>query len=327
MKIAIIGCWHIHLHSYIKEALGIPGVAIAAVWDADPQRGKKWAEELGCPYEAAYERILENPNIDGVLVCAPTAMRAELLLKAAEAGKHIFTEKVLALTIQEAEKIQKAIKKTGVRFAISFPHKTRRDLLLIKKLVEEKALGQITYARVYNSHNGSSADWLLERFYDPKQSGGGAMMELGADGLYLLPWFLGRPQKVQSTFTHVSGRPVEDNAVSVLTFPGGSIGVAETGYVHRYMPMTVEVVGTEGAVFVRTGDPVRLCSQSTGGKWKEIPEDELPIPLPSALRQWVNAVELRMGTLFDIEDAVALTKVMSAAYQSAATGKRIKIEA
>ncbi|MCI8633953.1 MAG: Gfo/Idh/MocA family oxidoreductase [Lachnospiraceae bacterium] len=325
MKIAIISFWHVHARSYVQEALTIPGVEIAAVWDEDPQRGRKWAQELACPYEKDYAAILENEEIEGVLLCAPTAMHAELLLQAAQAGKHIFTEKVLTLTLAQAQAVQRAVRENQVRFAISFPHKTRRDLLFVKKLVEDGALGRLTYARVHNCHNGSSADWLPASFYDPAQSGGGAMIDLGAHGLYLLPWFLGEAQTVQSTFTQAESRGVEDNAVSVFTFAQGAIGVAETGFVQRYDPMTVEVVGTEGAVFVRAGEAVRLCNAATDGKWCSIEEDQLPKGLPSALQQWVNAVELHMGTLCDIEEAVSLTRLMEAAYRSAQLGQAVKL--
>lgn len=326
MKIAMMSFWHVHARGYAQEALNIPGVEIAAVWDENPQRGQKWAQELGCSFEENCEAIFENEEIEGIILCAPTSMHTKLLLQAAQAGKHIFTEKVLTLTPEEAEAVQRKVRMGKVRFAISFPHKSRRDLLFVKKLIEDGTLGTITYARVHNCHNGSSADWLPEAFYDPQQTGGGAMVDLGAHGLYLLPWFLGEPQTIQSTFTKVSGRAVEDNAVSVLTFPKGAIGVAETGFVQRHDPMTVEVVGTEGAVLVRTGEPVRMCHESTEGKWKEIPEQELPKGLPSAMQQWVNAIELKMGTLVDIEDAVALTKIMEAAYRAAESGKIVKLE-
>lgn len=325
MKIAMISGWHVHARGYAKEARSIPGVEIKAVWDEEPKRGKKWANELGCDFVADYADILADEEIEGVVICAPTSMHADLMIRAAQAGKHIFTEKVLTLEPEDAEAVRKAVKENNVRFAISFPHRARPELLFLKKLAEDGRLGKLTYARVHNCHNGSSADWLPPFFYDAGQTGGGAMVDLGAHGMYLLPWLLGEPLTVQSTFTKVSGRGVEDNAVSVLTFKGGAIGVAETGFVQSNDPMTIELVGTKGAVIVRGDDPVQLCNEETENMWEEMLYDELPTELPSAMKQWVNAVELEMGTLFDIDAAVALTKVMKAAYRAAESKSTVVI--
>ena len=84
--------------------------------------------------------------------------------------------------------------------------------------------------------------------------------------------------------------------------------------------MTIELVGTKGTAIVRGDDPVMLCGECTGGAWEEVLNSDLPVALPSAMKQFVNAFELEMGTLFDIDDAVALTKVMKAAYKAAETG-------
>ena len=325
MKIAMISGWHVHAKGYAKEALAIPGVEIKTVWDEDPVRGEKWADELGCDFVADYAQVMADEEIDGVVIDAPTSMHADLMIQAAKAGKHIFTEKVLTLEPEDAEAVREAVKESGVRFVISFPHRARRELLFLKKLAEEGTLGNLSYARVHNCHNGSSADWLPPFFYDATQTGGGAMVDLGAHGMYLLPWLLGEPLTVQSTFTEASGRGVEDNAVSVLTFKNGAIGVAETGFIHSNDPMTIELVGTKGSAIVRGDDPVMLCGECTGGVWEEILNSDLPVALPSAMKQFVNAFELEMGTLFDIDDAVALTKVMKAAYKAAESGCTVTI--
>ncbi|MBR6683467.1 MAG: Gfo/Idh/MocA family oxidoreductase, partial [Firmicutes bacterium] len=134
MKIAMISGWHVHAKGYARQALEIPGVEIKTVWDEDPQRGKKWAEELGCDFVADYDEIMADEEIDGVVIDAPSSMHADLMIRAAKAGKHIFTEKVLTLEVEDAEAVRDAIHENGVRFVISFPHRARRDLLFVKKL-------------------------------------------------------------------------------------------------------------------------------------------------------------------------------------------------
>ena len=111
MRVAMISGWHVHAKGYAKTLQGIPGVEIAAVYDSDTlwengtEYGKTWAAELGCPYVGSFDAILADSTIDGIAVCAPTSAHPELIIRAADAGKAVFTEKVLALTAAD-DKIQ-----------------------------------------------------------------------------------------------------------------------------------------------------------------------------------------------------------------------------
>ena len=117
-------------------------------------------------------------------------------------------------------------------------------------MLDSGKLGRVTYARVRNVHNGSSADWLPPHFYDKAQCGGGAMIDLGAHPMYTLYWLLGAPKTITSTFTAVTNRGVEDNAVSVIEFENGAIGVSETGFVSECNPYTLEISGTDGSLMI-----------------------------------------------------------------------------
>ncbi len=310
MNIAMISLWHVHAKGYANEIKDtIKGGNVTAVWDENPTEGKKWADELGCTFFEDYDKLLEDSSIDGIVICSATSEHKSLIIKAANAGKHIFTEKVLAFSSCDCEEIKSAIERAGVTFTISFPHKCRAELLLAKKIADSGELGDITYARVRNAHNGSIAGWLPEHFYNKEQCGGGAMIDLGAHTMYLLEWFLGMPKKTSSVFTSVTGKGVEDNAVSVMEFSGGAIGVAETGFVSSNDPFTLDLAGTKGSLQVRDG--LSYCTPATGG-W--IKAEELPDAMPSPLCQWVECVENKKKPLFDIEDAIKLTKMMELAY-------------
>jgi predicted dehydrogenase len=187
--------------------------------------------------------------------------------------------------------------------------------------VKSGALGRITYARMRNVHNGSIADWLPAHFYDKEQCGGGAMIDLGAHPMYLLYWLLGEPKTIQSVFTNITGHEVEDNAVSVIEFDKGAIGVSETGFVSKYNPATLEISGTKGALFIRNG--VMYATEETGGKW--IAPDQLPPALPSPLIQWVEGKKASEDVTFGIEDAIMLTRMMEAAYKSYQSGKKEQV--
>lgn len=311
MKIGMVSGWHVHAKDYAKQISQDERAKITAVWDELPERGENWAAELGVPYFADYKAFLAS-DIDAVVVCSPTNIHPELIISAAKAKKHIFTEKVLCLKYEDALRIKEAIHENGVVFTISYPQKCSPAMLAAKQLAESGDLGQITYARMRNVHNGSLAGWLPEHFYNAEQCGGGAMVDLGAHPMYLLQWFLGEAKKVASTFTNVTDKPVEDNAVSVIEFENGAIGVSETGFVSVYQSSSFEISGTKGALMVR-GGALTYATAGTEGKW--VPMEELPTAPKLPLFQWIDGVESgKAPEQFDIAEAVKLTKLMEAAY-------------
>ena len=317
MNIAMLSQWHVHAPGYAKEAAADPRVRITAVWDELPERGAAWANELGATFIPDLDALFSDPSLDAVINCAPTRLHGDLLTRAARAGKHIFTEKVLTLTRQEAYTVRQAVRQNGIHFAISYPHKTNRALLTAKQLTDAGALGKLTYGRMRNVHSGSICDWLPAHFYDRQACGGGAMIDLGAHPMYLLAWFLGKPERVSSTFTNVTDRPVEDNAVSVLTFPGGAIGVSETGFVSLCDPFTLEISGTRGYLRVN-GD--RLTTVLEGQEHLYTPEELLPSHT-APLTAWLNSLDGgEDDPFYNIDQAVSLTEIMEAAYRSAESG-------
>ena len=185
-------------------------------------------------------------------------------------------------------------------------------------MLDSGKLGRITYARVRNVHNGSSADWLPPHFYDKAQCGGGAMMDLGAHPMYTLYWLLGAPKAITSTFTQVTNRGVEDNAVSVIEFENGAIGVSETGFVSECNPYTLEISGTDGALMVH-GETAQWGGKATGGKWVDL---ELPEKAPLPIDQWVDAVTDGTPAPSTIDEAVMLTRLMDGAYKAFETGAK-----
>ena len=283
---AMLGKWHVHAEGYANELNSVSGCKVKKVWDPDTATAKAWAEQLGCA-AATVDDILSDPEIEGVAVCNATNEHTDLILRACRAGKAVFTEKVLALTNEEAERIRAAV---------------------IEKL------GKLNYARVRKAHNGATGDWLPSHFYDPIACGGGAMIDLGAHPMYLLCALLGEPKSVQSTFTHVTGKTVEDNAVSILSFEGGAIGVSETGFVSSHYPFTIELGGVDGSLLMRNQE-VEYCCAETGNEWKKA--EKLPERVDSPLVQWAKAEKPEeISKDFDIEVAVRLTRVMVEAYQN-----------
>ena len=317
MNIAIISYWHVHAEGYTREILEKTDSKVTAIWDEDAARGRKYAEQFGATFYESYDELLADQSIDGIVLNSATSEHTKLILKAIEAGKKIFSEKVLALTTADCMAIKEALEKKGAELTLSLVKKCDPAFYFAKQLVKSGELGRITYARMRNVHDGSIRNWLPEHFYNREQCGGGAMIDLGAHPMYLLNWLLGEPKTIQSVFTDITGHGVEDNAVSVIEFEQGAIGVSETGFVSCYNPATLEISGTKGALFIRDG--VTYATEATGGKWVT---PELPEALPSPIVQWANGWKSDPDVTFGIEDSIMLTRMMEAAYRSSQNGKK-----
>ncbi len=315
-RVAMLSKWHVHAEGYAKELAALPNVKITVVWDEDAARGQAWAQELGAEFEPDYRKVLARADVDGVAVVSPTSMHEELIVAAAQAGKHIFTEKVMSFTLAEANRIAAAVKKAGVKFAISYPQRGWASRQTLKKTLDSGILGQPTLVLMRTSHNGATAGWLPDTFFDVKLAGGGAMMDFGAHPMYLSRWLLGKPVRITSLFNSFTDRPAEDNAVSIVEFENKAMAIVQTNFVCDHCPNTFEVHGTKGSAIAETPDsPVKVTTPGApvdANGFTTEPADALPNPWV----QWVDACVNGGETLYGIDDAVALSELMEGAYKS-----------
>jgi predicted dehydrogenase len=320
-RAALISGWHVHAHEYGVKIGEIDGAELACVWDDDAERGKSLAEKLNVPFEPSYEAILADSSIHGVMINTATNEHVKFITAAANAGKHIFTEKVLACTVAECREIKEAVDRangqSGVRFCISLPHRTMPRNLFVKKVIEDNELGTVTYLRVRNAHGGAVQDWLPSRFYDNAEAGGGAMMDLGAHPMYLIRWLMGRPQSVASVYTEHMKKGTDDNCVSVFAYENGAVAVSETGFVSPFSPFLMEVYGTEGSLIVNNNE-VTLFKEREREKGWITADLSGTAELPNALAQWVSG-----DIIFDYEAAEGLSEMMELAYAAYRSGAAV----
>ena len=314
MKVAICGTWHVHAGHYTQVAKDTEGVEVIGVYEENEEWKKEFAKNFGIPAFETFDDLLKS-GADMAIVCSATNKHHYYITELAKAKIDIFTEKVLALTVEDCEDIKNTIEENGVKFVISFVHKCDGGIRTIKKLVNDGALGKVNYVRFRNAHGGSFADWLPEYFYNAEQCGGGAMIDLGAHGMYLIDDILGLPEKYQSTFNVYAPVPknkdrVEDHAVTVMTYGDGSIAINETGFVSPANPCMIEVGGEKGFVSYCEERGVELNNESTQYDLKKV--EKLP-DVPEPLEQMLSGI---VAEGCGIEEAVNLTRMMEGAYNS-----------
>jgi len=318
----MLSYWHVHAEDYTRQVLGNPHTEVAAIWDEDVERGKAMAAKYGVPYIASLDELLARGDIDAVVVDSPTNVHCEVMVKAARAGKHIFTEKVVAPTYAEVRDILQAVQEAGVKLSVSLPWLYKNMTKAIQAVIAEGSLGRLTQARARLSHNGGIANWLPEHFYSLEQCAGGALIDLGCHPMYLVRRVLGLPESVSATYGYVTGREVEDNAVAVLKYPSGAIGIVEAGFVNSHSPFSMEVHGTDGTLLFGFSDDKLHVRSIRDNEWKQI---ELPQQDPMAFDQWVDHILNGTEATDNIEIAVDLTRLMEASNLSARSGRAVSI--
>lgn len=327
LKVALLSRWHVHADDYARAVNENDQLNIGLVWDADAKRGKKWADELGVPFEKDLDAVLLNSEIDGVVVSTPTNLHKEIILAAAKQKKHIFTEKVLAFTVEECEEIYAAVGKQGVELMVSLPRLTEKEFLSAEKVLKAGWLGRLTMIRCRLAHNGAvvpsgkTEGWLPARFFDKPQTGGGALIDLGAHPIYLTNRLAGEAQAVYTRMEKGAEGDVDESAAVIVEYESGALGILETSFLSHGSPFELELYGTEGTLLCKEG-LIQLKSVHQGdGNWVDL-EENLPV-VPMPMEQWVAKIHDGVEPTITKEDVINLTKINDAAALSNWEGRRI----
>jgi len=327
LNVGLISTWHVHTDDYVRQLKESGKVKIVSLWDENPEKGKKAASKWNIEFEEDYSKFITRKDFSAVICDAPTAMHPALLSKAAAAGKDIFTEKVLAVTSEEAAVLADEIRKSGVIFTISLPLRSDPKILYIKQLIDTGVLGRITGARFRRSHNGVSDHWLPDYWFDTSMTGGGAMMDLGAHPVYVLSFLFGVPVRISGMSTQPFGTSSDENTIAIAEYKNGILAMMETSFVTFGTPDILEVYGTEGSVFMH-GKEIKVSTKSKNElSFKNAKMEKLPAAKPSPILQFVDACINKTNTPegLGLDDAVLLTRITEAVYKSNKSGQTVKL--
>lgn len=232
---------------------------VVHVYSRDSKRAEQFAKEWSIPaWTTDMEEAINDTDADVVIVALPNFLHKEAILKATRAGKAVLCTKPLAMNVIEAKEILKAVEKTGVFHGyledLVYTPKTLKSLASVRR----GSLGRILWTRSREAHSGPHSDW----FWDPEQSGGGAIIDMGCHCIEIGRNFIGkniRPVEVMCwADTQVKPIEAEDHALGWVKYENGAIGQFEVSWTFRGgMDLRDEVVGTEGSLrldhFLRTG--------------------------------------------------------------------------
>ncbi|MCC5906994.1 MAG: Gfo/Idh/MocA family oxidoreductase [Balneolaceae bacterium] len=232
---------------------------VVNVYSRNSERAREFAQKWGADsWTSDMDEAIQNPDSDVVIVALPNFLHKEAILKTVKAGKAVLCTKPLAMNGKEAKEILEAVEKAGVFHGyledLVYTPKTLKSLAAVK----DGALGRILWTRSREAHPGPHSDW----FWDPKQSGGGAIIDMGCHCIEIGRNFIGkdvRPVEVMCwAETQVKPIEAEDHALGWIKYANGAISQFEVSWNYRGgMDLRDEVSGTEGSLrldhFLRTG--------------------------------------------------------------------------
>lgn len=329
----------IHVEAYARF---VPEARVVGVYSRSADRARLFAARHAVPrWYIDLDEAIEKSGCEIVDVCVPNVLHHRATLAAARAGRHVIVEKPLCMTLEQADEMIAVCRAAGRKLMyaeeLCFAPKYER----VRRLVQEGAVGDIYMLKQLEKHSGPHSDW----FYDVDQSGGGALMDMGCHAFAWFRWMLGGRPTVRSvwatmdTVFHKGRTRGEDNAIAVVEFEGGVIGLAEDSWAKPGgMDDRIEVYGTGGyseADLFRGNSALTYSEKgygyalekagSTQGWTFTIFEEAFNQGYPQELRHFVQCVREDQEPLVTGEDGRAVLEMLYAAYASAAAGRKVEL--
>ncbi len=220
---------------------------------------ESWAKGLGIPHVTRdAEEILRDPEISVVLICSSTDTHADYIIKAARAGKHIFCEKPVDLTIEKVKAALAAVKEAGVRLQIGFNRRFDHNFAHIRELAQSGSLGQVHLVKITSRDpappplsyvkvsGGIFLDMTIHDFDMARFQAGSEVEEVYAAGAVLVDPEIGKAGDV-------------DTAVITLKFANGALGIIDNSRKAVYgYDQRVEVFGSGGCAATENDTPSQV---------------------------------------------------------------------
>lgn len=209
---------------------------LAGIITGTPSKAEKWKAQYNIPDRNIYnydnmEKMADNPDIDVVYVVTPNALHAEHTIKAAKAGKHVLSEKPMEVSVAKCQQMIDECKKAGKQLAVGYRLHFEPNNLECVRLAREKVFGDVRIIEAgFGFPIGDPAQWRLKK----DLAGGGPLMDVGIYALQATRYLSGEEPTEVSAITTVTDpvkfKEVEESIVWETKFPGGLIAHCSATY-------------------------------------------------------------------------------------------------
>lgn len=248
LKFAIIGCGRIcKVHAAVLSNL--PEVKVVAVCDVVEERAKKFATKYNCQFTTSYRDILKRDDVDVIDICAPSFLHSEIAINSANAGKHVVSEKPIALSLEDADRMIESCKKAGVNLFVVKQNRYNPPIVKLKEALDEGRFGKIYFGnatvRWYRSQSYYEENEWFGKF------GGGVLINQASHNIDMLQWLMGPVTQVYAkTATAGHDIAVEDLGIAIVKFRNGAWGTIEatTCAYPKNLEGSITIIGENGTV-------------------------------------------------------------------------------
>jgi len=310
---------HIYCNHIVRRA---DEACLSAVVSSRPEVAAKVAGESSkAKAYTDYRDLLADPAIDGVIVAVHTHTHHDIVIAAAEAGKAIFCEKPIALTLAETDTMLKAVEKAGVLFQAGFMRRFDKGYVAAKRKIEAGEIGTPIMAHsISRDPNCPEPDWA-----NPVASGG-LILDLAIHDFDILRWLMN--DEVERVYTEgglfncpeLAQVSDIDNAIVSLRFARGGLGNAEACRNVQYgYDIRCEIRGTEGALQVGYLRDTPLLALTRQGVYHDVVpwfEERFSPAYGTQIDHFVQCIQRDEYPIVGFVDARVALKISLAATQS-----------
>jgi UDP-N-acetyl-2-amino-2-deoxyglucuronate dehydrogenase len=249
-RIALLGCGRIS-RNHLEALARVDGLALSAVCDVVAERARKAGERAGVPWFTSYEEMLARAECDAVTICTPSGLHPAHGILAARAGKHVISEKPMAITLSAADELVRECDSAGVHLFVVKQNRLNPPVQLVKRALDKGRFGRLYMANC-------TVRWTRPQDYYEQapwrgtwEFDGGAFMNQASHYVDLLQWFVGPVETVMAKTATLARRiEAEDSGVALFRFRNGALGAMEVTMLTypRNLEGSITLLGEKGTV-------------------------------------------------------------------------------
>jgi predicted dehydrogenase len=310
----------------LADAAGGTGLAeVVACFSRSPERRSAFADKHGCRAVGDLDEMLDDVGVDGVVIATPHSTHVDLAVRCAEAGKHVFVEKPLALTASGARRAAEAAERAGVVIQVGHNRRRQPANRRIKAMIDAGELGRVLQLEGMHSASGGHKPDLPAWRSDPAECPHGGMTALGVHTVDTFHYFMGPAKRVTGFTSRITGLRELDDATSILLeYEGGELASINTTYFSPPV-VSLSVFGTDAAAW-NEEDGARLFVQSrTDPVRTEQPVDTIDT-ISDELAEFARCVREGTRPETGVGEAIEVGAVLDAITRSVESGCAVELD-
>jgi len=330
IRVGVIGAGRIGKIHAENLATRIPGVVVSAIADINQQAAQALAEKLHVANAFSdYRKIIEDKDIDAVAVCSSTDTHADLIIAAANAGKHVFCEKPVDHSLDRIDKAINAVSKAGVQCQIGFNRRFDPNFKKLHDLVQTGKIGDLHILRITSRDpapppaeyvklsGGMFLDMTIHDFDMARFLSGSEVEEVYAIGEVRVDPAIGAAGDI-------------DTAVITLKFANGAIGTIDNSRKAVYgYDQRAEVFGSGGMAATANNTPNSSVYSNADGVVSEKPLyfflERYMESFVAEMRDFINAIREGNPTPVNVFDGRKPVVIAKAATRSMLENRPVKL--